>query len=237
MRRALAVLACLPALLLAADLTPRPASGWAGFEPGTWIRVKRTMLQEKRTPRVTIWTQRLEKVGKRMLTLETVAKNALGIEQTSKTTVPRKGEAGAGETEKVERLEGAPVFAAGKKLACLRRRTTVTGKAGRRVITKWIATDPKVLAKRTEIRYDAAGKAVFRSSWLLAGMGVKRHAAGREVDCVRYKVRTREGETEQTAEILASRDVPGFTVREEGRIRLGGETLTYRVELLDVGTK
>jgi len=128
MRRALAVLACLPALLLAADLTPRPASGWAGFEPGTWIRVKRTMLQEKRTPRVTIWTQRLEKVGKRMLTLETVAKNALGIEQTSKTTVPRKGEAGAGETEKVERLEAAQLRQGERKLEQL----TLAGQVGQK---------------------------------------------------------------------------------------------------------
>lgn len=229
----------LAALAGAEDLRPRPGSGWAGFRAGTWVRIKRTATLKGRVPKVAIWTHNLRKVGERLLTLETVSKNALGMEQKQSQELPRAGEAGPGEKQKVEKLKNEAVVAAGKRLDCLRRRTTVTGPRGKRVITVWTASVPQVSAKRVEAHYDAAGKLVYRLTKLLSSLNEKRQVGSRTIRCVKYKLRIsyQNGDV-ATGVALTSRAVPGGLVwMEEETLRGTEKVLTSRTELLALETK
>jgi len=130
------------------DLRPRAGSGWAGFRVGSWVRMKRTAILTGRIPMVTIWKQSLAKVGGKLITVETVSKNAFDMEQKQSQELPLTGEAGPGETQKVEKLKNELVVAAGRRLDCTRERVTVKGPQGKRVITLWTATEPQMSAKR-----------------------------------------------------------------------------------------
>jgi hypothetical protein len=229
----------LAAFAGAEDLRPRPGSGWAGFPAGTWVRIKRTATPAGRVPKVAIWTQSLTKVGKQSLTLETVSKNALGMERKQSQELPRTGEAGPGEKQKVEKLGDEVVVAGGKRLNCSRQRTTVTGPRGKRVITVWTATAPQVTAKRDEAHYDAAGKLVYRLTKLLSSLNESRQVGSRTIRCVKYKTRLlhQNGDV-VTGVALTSREVPGGLVwMEEETLRGTEKILTSRTELLALETK
>jgi hypothetical protein len=229
----------LAALAGAEDLRPRSGSGWAGFRVGTWVRIKHTATPAGRVPKVAIWTHNLKKVGERLLTLETVSKNALGMEQKQSQDLPRTGEAGPGEKQKVETLKNEVVVAAGKRLDCARQRITVTGPRGKRVITVWTATVPQVSAKRDEAHYDAAGKLVYRMTKLLSALNEKRQVGSRTIRCVKYKTRAsyQNGDV-ATGVALTSREVPGGLVwMEEETLRGPEKTRTSRTELLALKTK
>ncbi|MHC4491800.1 MAG: hypothetical protein ACYTDU_09275, partial [Planctomycetota bacterium] len=170
---------------------------------------------------------------------ETVSKNALDIEQKSSQQLPRAGEAGQAETQKVEKLKNEVVVAAGKRLDCTRERITVTGPQGKRVITVWTATEPQVSAKRAEAHYDAAGKLVYRVTRLLSSLGESRQVGSRTVRCIKYKTRlSYQNGSVATGVALTSREVPGGLVwMEEETKRGSGKILTSRVELLAFKTK
>jgi len=229
----------LAAFAGAEDLRPRPGSGWAGFRVGTWVRMKRTATLAGRVPKVTIWKQSLTKVDERLLTLETVSKNALGMEHKQSQQLPRTGEAGPGEKQKVEKLKNEGVVAAGKRLDCSRRRITVTGALGKRVITAWTATKPQVLAKRDVAHYDAAGKLVYRLTQILSSLSESRQVGSRTFRCVKYKMRlSHQNGDVVTGVALTSREVPGGTVwMEEETLRGPERILTSRTELLALKTK
>lgn len=218
----------------AQDLRPREGSGWAGFRVGSWIRMKRSAVQPGKVPTVAIWKQSLTAVGKRTLTVEMVSKNALGMEQKHSQQLPRTGEAGPGEKQKVEKLGNETVVAAGKRLDCTRRRTTVTGPSGKRVITVWTAAEPQVLAKRSEVHYDATGKLVYRVTRLLSSLSVSRKVGSRTIRCVAYKTRlSHQNGDVVTGTAHTSREVPGGLVwMEEETTRKSSRILTSRIELL-----
>lgn len=220
------------------DWTPREGSGWAGFAVGSWVKMKRSHLPEGRAPMVSVWTMTLRKADGGALTLETRAANALGMEQTSVARVPVRGEAGPGETEETETLGNETVGVLGREVDCARTRTTVSHREGRRVITKWIAQDPRAWAKRTEIGYDARGAVTYRSTWLLKEVGAERVVGGKRVRCLRYVVLVKEGDTERKGQIWTSRDVPGGLVRAEYEVRQGDRPVAQLVEeALDLAVK
>lgn len=218
----------------AEDLRPRAGSGWAGFGVGSWIRMKRTAVQSGKVPRVTIWKQRLVTVGKRTLSVEMVSKNALGMEKKHGQQLPRTGEAGPGEKQKVEKLKNETVVAAGKRLDCARTRTTVTGPRGKRVITVWTATGPQAMAKRSETHYGTDGKVLYRLIQLLSSPSVSRQVGSRTIRCVEYKTRlSHQNGDVVTGVALTSREVPGGLVwMEEETTRKSRKILTSRIEVL-----
>ena len=220
------------------DWTPRAGSGWAGFAKGSFVKMKRSHLPEGRAPMVTVWTTTLSKAGKDSFTLETKAANAVGMEQTTTNVVPRSGEAGEGETQETEALENEAIGVLGREVDCKRERTTVTGPSGKRVITKWIAEDPKAWAKRTELWYDAKGEVTYRSTWLLKEVGDSRTVGTKRVACLRYIVLIKQGDAEHKGQIWTSRDVPGGIVRAEYEVVQGGRSVAQIVdEALDLDVK
>jgi hypothetical protein len=232
------VLLVLAALAAGEDRTPRDGSGWRGFAAGSYVRMKRTSTATGRTPAVTIWVTRLASAADGKLELETKAENALGMEEAMKTVVPETGEAAVGETEKTEIVGDERIEAAGKAYACKHVRTVVAQKDGTRTIDKWIAADPAVWVRRTEIRKDAAGKIAFSSSWKLKAVDAPTSIRERSVSCVTYDVVVKEGAIEIRSTLSLSRAVPGGMVREEGEILQDGKRVqTYLVEVLDVEVK
>jgi len=233
----------LPLLLAVApvaaeDMLPREGSGWAGFKPGSWVRMKRSVLQPGRVISPTITKIRLAKADAETLTLAAQAENALGMASEAEQKVPAKGDAGAGETEKSESLGEEVLLVAGKRLECARVRTTVTGPVGQRVITRWIASEPKVWAKRTEVLLDPDGKEISRATLLLASLGEERAVGARKVTCLRYKTLRTDVDMEWTGEALLSRDIPGGLVwQEEEARRAGTLVVTMRVEALEFEAK
>jgi hypothetical protein len=237
--RVIPVLLCLAVLTLAAeDLTPRTAGGWNGFKRGSWAKLKRTYIPEGRNAQVTIWKTTLTKVGKDTLTTETVVTNVVGMKQESTATVPREGEAGKGEKESAAKLENETLTVEGKKLDCARVRTTVTGPTGKRVIEEWTAAEPRVRVKRAETYYDVAGKVTMTRTLLLVSLKEVREVGEHKVQCQKYKLVTKLGETVDRATAYTSRDVPGDMVRLDGKqTRDGLPVAEYRFEVLAFETK
>ena len=237
--RTVGVLLILIALGRAEDLRPRTGSGWNGFQAGTWVRMKRTAIPMGKPPMVTIWKQTLQKADKKKLTLETVSKNALGIEHRDRQELPSSGEAGPGEEQEVKKLKNAPVLVGGKKLDCARVRTTVTGPQGKRVIATWVADKPMILAKRTVTQHDAAGKLVYSTTWLLSDPRATKKIGAKTIPCVKYKTRMRHANgMGERGVAYTSRQVPGSTVWVESETIKGDRVvLSLRVELLDYKAK
>ena len=221
------------------NLMPRQGSGWAGFKVGTKVRVKRTFLGAGRTPAVTITTMTLKSIQGAVLTLAIVSKNAVGMDRKSTRPVPRKGEAGAGETAEVKKLKNKASFAAGKQFDCARRQTTVVGKAYKRVITEWTSvTKPRMRVKRVELQYDAAGKVTQRFSMVLAEMAKEHKVGKRKVTGLKYTTVRTAGNVRTTSTAIVSRDVPGYEVLVDAEVEMNGKKVqTVRVEVLDFETK
>jgi len=221
------------------DLTPREGSGWAGFQPGTWVRIKQTRLQPGRMLAPTITRISLSKADAKTLTLAIKTENALGVSaEEQRAVVPATGDAGPGEKEKVEGLGEEEVAAAGKTFLCDHVRSTVTGATGKRVITKWIARDPKVFAKRVTVTYGIDGKEASRETLLLAALAEERTVGVRKVRCVRYEKRLTEADFEWQGTAYLSREVPtGFVWSEDEVRQKGAVVLTQRAEILEFGTK
>jgi hypothetical protein len=238
MRRLLALLlAALPAG--AADLAPREGSGWAGFKPGTWLRIKRTVIQPGRMLTPTITRMTLAKAEAGSLTLEIKSENALDVaDKDQRQVVPAAGEAGPGEKEKVEELEGEALSAAGRRFECARARSTVTGPTGKRVITTWIAKEPRLWVKRTVVAYDPAGKEASRSTLDLAALAEERAVGARKVTCLKYEERRTEGGFEWKGTAYLSRDMPGGLVWREDEVRQKDAVVfTLRAEILEFEAK
>ncbi len=221
------------------DLTPREGSGWAGFAPGAWVRIKQTRLQTGRMLAPTITRISLSKAHAKTLTLAIKTENALGIsDEVQQAVVPATGDAGAGETEKVEGRGEEEVTAAGRTFPCDRVEATVTGLNGKRVITKWIARDPKVLAKRVTVVFGVDGKEASRETLVLAALAEERAVGSRRILCVKYEKRLTEADFEWQGTAYLSREMPGGLVWSEDEVRQkGAVVLTQRAEILEFGTK
>lgn len=221
------------------DLTPREGGGWAGFPPGTWIRLKQTGIQPGRMLPPTITSISLSKADAKTLTLAIKTENALGVSnEVQQAVVPATGEAGVGEKEKVEGLGEEAVKAAGKEFLCDRVQSTVTGPTGRRVITKWIGRDPKVFLKRVTVTYGIDGKEASHETLLLASLAEERTVGGRKIRCVKYEKRLTEADFEWQGIAYLSREMPGSLVWSEDEVRQkGAVVLTRRAEILEFGTK
>jgi hypothetical protein len=222
------------------DLTPREGSGWAGFEVGTWVRIKNTRLQPDRMLAPTITKMTLAKADDKTLTISIDAENAFGASaEVQKVVVNVSGDAGPGEREKVEGRGEEELPIAGKVVVCDRVQATVTGPTGKRVITKWIARDPKVFAKRVTTSYDSDGKELSSETLVLQSLVPEERTVGtKKVRCVKYATKMTEAGYEYKGTAYLSRDVPGSLVWREDEIRKDGALLlTQRAEALDTGTK
>ena len=219
------------------DLTPREGAGWAGFPQGTWVRLKQTTLKPGRMLTPTISRITLAKVEPKTLSFESRTENALDVAaEVQKWVVPTTGDAWPGETEKVEGRGEEAVKAAGKELPCDKVESTMTGPNGKRVVTKWIARDPKVLAKRVTVSYGADGKEMSRDTLLLLSLAEEREVAGKKIRCVKYEHRLTEPGYEWQGTAYVSREVPTSTVWSEDEVRQNGEVvLTRRIEILEFG--
>jgi hypothetical protein len=238
--RVLPALLALLALSVSAGetLLPREGSGWDGFGVGAWVRLKTTRIPKGRVPSVTITKMRLLKATDKTLTLESSSRNPIGMETKKELSLPRRGEAAAGEKAKTETLDSGRVFATGKSFLCTKTRTTITGPSGKRVVTEWRSTEPRVRVKRVEETYDAEGKLSERFSIVLTSLDVRRKIGKREVRCLAYSTLRKAEDLEQRGKALVSRDVPGDTVRMDTDIlRKGLVIFTIRVEALDFGLK
>lgn len=236
--RKLGVLLLLAAAAFAVDLTPREGQGWSGFKAGTWLRLKRTVIQPGRmlTPTVTRFT--LAKADEKTLTLVIKAENALGMEEDTRRTVPARGEADAGEQERVEELEGEVLAVAGKELACAVHRFTITGPAGKRVVTKWIGGEPRVLAKRVTTTYGADGKEAGQETMLLKSSAEERPVGARTLPCLKYETSRKDGGLDWAGEAYLCREVPGGVVWAEDEVKRDGMLVfTMRVEAIEFEAK
>lgn len=232
------LLVLLLVLAGAEDLTPREGSGWAGFPEGAWVRIKTTHVQAGRMLAPTIAKFTLSKVEERKLTLSIKAENALGAAPAVQTvTVPVSGEAGPGEEEKAGERGQEEVPVGVKPIVCDREQVTVTGPAGKRVITKWIARDPKALVKRVTVTYGADGKEMSRETIRLQSLAPEtRDLGGRKVRCVKYATERQEAGCQYKGTAYLSRDVPGSLVWSENEISKDGNVvLTQRIEVLESG--
>ena len=231
--RALLLLSLLATTTIAAprDLRPRYGSGWTGFAVGSSVRMKMTAAVPKRVPFVQITTTTLKKVEKNRLTLESVTENQLTDPQKRSSTVPPAGEAGVGETETSKKLPDEKIKAAGRDWECTKRQITITGAAGKRVITDWIAKDPLLRVKREEKRYDKTGKLTGTTSTVLSKPAQKADIGGRVVLAFAYRSVTKSGDDEQRSETWTSRQVPGDLVSGEIKFYKKGkliQTLTLK---------
>jgi len=222
------------------DLTPREGSGWAGFATGTWVRMKNSRVQTGRMLAPTITKMTLAKADTTSLTLSIETENALGVApEAQKWTVPASGEAGPGEKEKEEGSGEEEIPVAGKRVACDRVQVAVTGATGKRVITHWIARDPKVVVKKVTVTTDLEGKETARETILLQSLVPEERTVGdHKVKCVKYATERKEAGYEFKGTAYMSRDVPGGVVFREDEIsKDGAALLTQRVEVLDFGSK
>ncbi|MHC4223394.1 MAG: hypothetical protein ACYSX0_04085 [Planctomycetota bacterium] len=236
----------LTALLLAAiaatageNLLPREGSGWEGFQVGSWVKMKRSFHRTGGVPVVALITMRLDKRTDAHLSLQTVTRNAVGMETKTTQPLPRRGEAGKGEKAKTETLKDETVVACGKSLPCSRTRTTITGPNGKRVVTEWRAKQPLVRVKRTEATYDKDGKLLGRLSMVLTSLDNKQDVGKRRVRCLAYSTqRKRADGMEERGKAFVSRAVPGYTVRMDTEIVKGGQVIwTARIHALDFEAK
>jgi hypothetical protein len=125
----------------------------------------------------------------------------------------------------------------GKELPCDKVESSITGPAGRRVVTKWVARDPKVLAKRVTVTYGADGKEASRTTLVLQSLAEDREVGGRKIRCIKYERRITEPGYEWEGTAFLSREVPAGEVWSEDVARQQGEViLTRRVELIEFGS-
>jgi hypothetical protein len=151
--------------------------------------------------------------------------------------VATTGDAWPGETEKVEGRGEEVLKLLGKELVCDKVESSITGPAGKRVVTKWIARDPKVLAKRVTVMYGADGKEASRTTLVLQALAEEREVGVRKIRCVKYERRIAEAGYEWEGTAYLSREVPAGEVWSEDVARQQGEVvLTRRVELIDFGS-
>jgi hypothetical protein len=232
-------------LLLAApeDLTPRGGAGWAGLSQGTWVRMKQTTVKPGRMLTPTISRITLAKADAKLLSFESTTENALGAAagvagEVQKWTVGTTGDAWPGETEKVEGRGEEAVKTAGREFLCDKVESIITGPTGKRVVTKWIARDPKVLAKRVTVSYGTDDKETSRETLILSVLAEERELAGKKIRCVKYELRRTEPGYEWEGVAYLSREVPTGLVWSEEVARQGGEVaLTRRIEIIEFGTK
>jgi hypothetical protein len=218
----------LASLALAAprDLRARYGGGWAGLKKGSTVTMKVTVAVPKKVPFVQVQTTTLKKVGKSEFELEQLTKNQLTPDRKQSWTTPATGEARAGEKETAKKLDGEKITAAGRKWDCTKREITVTGKAGKRVITDWTAKNPLLRIKRIEKTYDPAGKSVSTQSIVLSELPQMRLAGEKKVSCVGYRSIKRMGKREQRQDSWHSRSVPGDIVSLEMKQYQGGKLVS-----------
>ncbi len=221
------------------NLMPRQGSGWAGFKVGTKVRIKRTFLGSGRVPAVTITTLTLKSVLKSVLTLAVVSKNAVGNEHRNTRVQPSSGEAGTQEKATSKQLTNKVSFAAGKQFDCTRRQITVTGAAGKRVITEWTSVGkPRMRVKRIVVTYDAAGKLTGRFSMVLDELPKERRIGKRKVTVLVYTTVHTAGKMQWRSRAVVSRDVPAYEVLIDTEVTENGKKIqTIRVEVLDFEIK
>lgn len=234
------LLVLLLVIAAVADLTPREGSGWAGFETGTWVRIKTSRVQTGRMLAPTITKMTLAKADGKTLSLSIEAENALGVAgEAQEWVVPASGEAAPGEKQKEEGSGEEEVPVGAKRVVCDRVQVSVTGPTAKRVITRWIARDPKVVVKRVTVTTDLEGKETGRETIRLQSLEPEERSVGtRKVRCVKYATERKDAGYEFKGTAFLSRDVPGGIVFSEDEITKDGDAvMTQRVEVLDFGSK
>jgi hypothetical protein len=232
--------AVLALLLLSApqDLSPREGSGWEGFAPGTTLKTRTTFRRGEGVPVTEITVTTLVRIEADALVLSEVKDDGLREPQRAERRVPRKGEAAPGEKAAADKPDTERVTACGRAFDCARRRTTFTGGEVKRVVTEWVAADPKVRVKRLEKHFDAKDEVVLTDSHRLVALDARRAVGGVSVPCTQYEVLQRLGAQEREGTAWVSRDVPGGTVHWEMKATEGGKLLmTFRVEVLEFAAK
>lgn len=221
------------------DLMPREGSGWEGFAIGTWVKTKQTYARKGSSPTITLTTMKLEKVTAKTLRLSHVTKTALGMDdQKGEQTVPRSGEAATDEKAAPGKEAKVSMEACKRKFDCVKRTVTVTGAAGKRVITNWESAEPRVRVKRTEVYYDKDGKVTEQFTMLLVALDEERWVGSTRVRCQKYKTVRSGGPIEQRGEAFVSRDVPGGTVSMDIElIQKGLKIATWRSETVELEVK
>lgn len=226
------------ALAAPKDLRLRYGAGWTGFKKGSSVTMKVTTLIPNRMIPPEVHTTTLKNVAKTELTLERVTKNQLTGDKKQSWKTPATGEAGAGEKEKTEKLEGEKIRAAGRLWDCSKRQITLTGKAGKRVITQWTAKNPLLRIKRLERHYDAKGTLISTRSMVLHKSPGLQKIGTKELICVTYRSLMKAGKVEQREDSVHSRQIPGDLVSlEMKRFQSGKLTLTYQLRALRFAVK
>jgi len=233
--RAVAILLVLFGTAAAQEnLLPREGSGWLGFAVGSRVKTKQTFITARGSPSVTLTETTLVEATKTTITYSYETKTALGVDnQSERRVLPAHGEADTGE----KAVDGAPkkaeVQACGQTFPCTVRTTTITGPTGKRVVTNWEASDPKVRVKRTEVNYDKEGKQTQTFSMLLTSLDEKKKVSGKEIRCLKYRTLRIAGPIEQKGTALLSRDVPGGIVQWDLEfLQDGVKATTARIEVL-----
>ena len=221
------------------NLLPREGQGWTGFAPDSRVKLKQTVVASRGAPSVTITEMRLVDSGRSKLSYSVKTKTALGVDnQSDRVHVPKHGEANLEEKVAASEPKKAEIEACGKTFDCTRRTFTMTSPQGKRVVTNWETTEPRLRVKRTEVHYDAKGKQTQSFSMLLKSLDEKRKVRGKEIRCLEYDTLLIAGKMEQKGTAPLSRDVPGGTVRMDfDRLIDGVKQLTVRIELLSFKAK
>ena len=232
------VLCLIAGAVGAEDLRQREGAGWEGFGEGAWVKSKTVMHIEGKIS-ISISTKRLKKIGTKTLELEIEEKNAIGQKTRRSEKIPRAGEAGIDEKQKVEGLPNQRITAAKRPFDCKVRRVTVTGPQGKRVITLWEAADPQVLVKRTVRSFDPDGKLVKDESWTLKSLKENFTVMRQAIPCVVYTTVADVGGAQYDGVLYLSRTIPGSTVRAEQKLTRKGreQAITIIYELIEYRRK
>ena len=115
---------------------------------------------------------------------------------------------------------------------------TFTSKAGKRIVTEWVAKAPLMQIKRIERAFDAAGKQQSIRSVILHKLPSRLSVSGRELECVTYRSLLKAGTTENREDSVQSRDIPGGFVRLDLKQYRGGKlAVTIEMKALRFGVK
>lgn len=231
---------CAVLLLLAAaaagaprDLRPREGSGWEGFREGSSVKTKITFRRAGRVPVVQVTLTTLTKIEKDLLRLSHERRDGLRPPQKSETVVPRHGEAAPGEKAVKGKPKPDRVRAAGREFDCQRTLITIKGPTGKRVVTEWTASEPRMRVKRLVRQYDREGELELSESHVLTHVETPRRIDTKVVSCQVYAVLQRLGGQERRGKLYVSREVPGgLVLLELTAVEDGKELMAMRTEAL-----
>ncbi len=214
------------------ELRPRPAGGWEGFGKGSQVKLKLINAHVGKVPHVTIMEGVITGIKKSTLKVKWTTRN-IALTRSQDQVLNRTGLAQPGETAKSGKPVDDMVRVGKRDVLCIKKRTVVTGPAGKRAITEWIAKKPRVVV-RLVTTLTKKGKAIQTETFHLTKLNAKRTVAERVVVCRQYKVtRKYPGGGVEKGEAFLSRDVPGGTVLIETVLtEKGKDVRTQRISCM-----